>query len=206
MDLLTNGLFDIREFCYHISPEVFKREAKYASIRFSFHEGTNFVLADKVWALQNSGYEVGIWGVNHPHGHIKMRNKEMKKRCKWLNLDYREKEFLGQLPLEDKLHGTYKYPDAVNAKKRLEKVWCKPSELLINPSGYIYRCHADLYACRNYIGHILDPDVNFDIGFKECENYGTCNPCDIKLKTDRFQEEGHCSVQIKGKGVVEHEQ
>lgn len=191
LDLLTNGMFDVREFCHYIGAEVFMREAKYASLRFSFHSKTNLGLATKIWMMQNSGYEVGVWAIDHPLN--KFGNDQMKERCKWLNIDYREKEFLGYYG--GQLRGTYKYPDAIEYHGK-KKVWCKPSEMLINPAGYIFKCHGDLYANRNYLGHILDKEVVFP-GYTECEHYGTCNPCDIKLKTNRFQESGHCAVDIK---------
>lgn len=198
MDLLTNGTFDLREFCHFISPDLFIRDAKYACIRFSFHQKTNHALAYKVWTMQNSGYNVGVWGVDHPGDDSKDRNKEMRDICRWLNIDYREKEFLGESG--GHLYGTYKYPDACS-KKFKRRVWCKPSELLINPAGYIFRCHADLYANRDYIGHILDDEIKFP-GFMECKNYGYCNPCDVKLKTNRLQESGYCAVEIRGKEVI----
>ena len=184
MDLLTNGLFDVGEFCNKISPSVFEREAKYASIRFSYHANTNMqALMAKVWLLQIRGYSVGIWGLDN------IDNTEIQDFCKWLNIDFRVKEYL------DKTHGTYKYPKALNG--RLKKVLCKPSELLINPVGYIFRCHADLYANRNPIGHILADEITFP-DYLPCDYFGACNSCDIKLKTNRFQEYGHCSVIIEG--------
>lgn len=197
LDLLKNGTFDVREFAYHVSPEVFKREAKYASIRVSFHQKTHpMAQAIKVWELQNSGYEIGVWAVDHPDT-VNAKNPEMQSICKWLNIDYRTKEFLGVW--NGKLYGTYKYPESIG-KRETKRVWCKPSELLINPAGYIFRCHADLYANRDYIGHVLDKEVSFP-GFRECKRFGNCNPCDVKLKTNRLQEFGHCSVTIKGKGI-----
>ena len=196
-DLLTNGLFDLREFCHKVHPDTFKRNAKYASIRFSYHEKTNHALIFKVWEMQNAGYEVGIWGVKHPSPIVREQNDYVKEACRWLNIDYREKEFLGIYNGE--VHGTYKYRGAVG-KKKGRKVWCKSKDFLINPSGHIFRCHADLYANSNFIGHILDNEIKFP-GFTECNNYGRCNPCDIKLKYNRFQEGGHCSVEIKGKGI-----
>jgi hypothetical protein len=33
--------------------------------------------------------------------------------------------------------------------------------------------------------------------FRDCYYYGSCNPCDVKVKTDRFQKFGHTSVEIK---------
>lgn len=192
LDLLTNGMFNLKEFTQEIPCTVFKRGAKYASIRFSYHTKMSPVaLAMKVWELQNRDYEVGIWGLD-----ISQRNnKAMKNFCDCLNLDFRVKEYLSD---ED---GTYKYPEAHTGKFR-RQVWCKGSELIIGPSGHIFRCHADLYSNRNWIGHILDDYVVFP-EFEECENYGHCNPCDIKLKTNRLQEFGYCAVQIKGEEVKE---
>jgi hypothetical protein len=186
LDLLTNGTFDLEEFCKQIPPSAFKREAKYASIRFSYHEKmepVNLVL--KVWELQNRGYSVGIWGLDCNEE----LNRYMKNMCDSLKLDFRIKEYL------DKTHGTYKYPEAINGKKN--KVYCKTSELLFSPSGHIFKCHADLYANRLPLGHILDKIIP-DFSYRECNSFGFCSPCDIKLKFNRFQESGHCSVTIKG--------
>lgn len=197
MDLLTNGSFDLREFCELIAPKTFKRGARYASIRLSLHAKTDIqALAMKTYMLQNSGYEVGIWGFKIPWKVHDPRLEEAISLYRGLNIDFRIKEFLGKSYTGDKIHGTYKYPEAINSKPK--KVWCKSSELLINPSGKVFRCHADLYAGRNPLGHILDKNFKIREGFYECTNYGRCNPCDIKLKTDRFQKNGHCSVEIKG--------
>src|SRR3989338_4982210 len=38
-----------------------------------------------------------------------------------------------------------------------------------------------------------------DKKFRPCEWFGHCNPCDIKVKTNRFQQFGHSSVEIKFK-------
>lgn len=186
LDLLTNGMFDLREFCSQISPTIFKRNAKYASIRFSYHSKMSpIALVMKVWELQNRGYEVGIWGLDsNLH-----QNKAMTNLCECLNIDFRVKEYLSAKT------GTYKYPEAISGVTK--KVWCKGSELLIGPSGHLFRCHADLYSNRNWYGHILDKEIKIP-GFAECNFYGSCNPCDIKLKTNRLQEGGHCSVEIKG--------
>lgn len=183
LDLLTNGKFNRQIFMGRIYYDIFKRKAPYASIRFSYHKDLNEEhLMDKIGIMQSEGYSVGVWGLDH------VDNTEMKNFCKANNVDFRIKQFL------DKEHGTYKYPDAINGE--LKTVMCKPSELLINPSGKIYRCHADLYAERNHIGHILDDEINFP-DYLACDYYGECNPCDVKLKTNRLQENGHCSVIIK---------
>jgi hypothetical protein len=182
-DLLTNGDFPISDFLIGVNSEIFKREAPYASIRFSYHGGDPLRLVNKVYHLQQHGYSVGIWGLSN------QENKLVKHLCESLNVDFRVKQYL------DEKHGTYKYPSAVGSSIGTH-THCKPSELLIAPDGFIYRCHADLYAARDSIGHILNEEIRFP-NFLPCDNFGQCNPCDIKLKTDRFQVGGHCSVEIK---------
>ncbi|HPP88447.1 MAG TPA: hypothetical protein PLM75_11370 [bacterium] len=61
-------------------------------------------------------------------------------------------------------------------------VKCKPSELLINPAGELFKCHHFLYSNINSCGNITD--FNFYLDFNEitCYNYGLCNPCDVKIK------------------------
>ena len=72
LDLLTNGTFNVKEFCDHIHSGVFNRAAKYASVRFSYHTNTNpTAIAMKVFHLQNNGYNVGIWGFDK-HQSIEM--------------------------------------------------------------------------------------------------------------------------------------
>lgn len=169
---------------------VFNRQAKYASLRFSFHQNTNAVgLALKVSEMISNHYNCGIWGLNHPH--MEKKNEEMADLCKWLGIDYREKEYL------DTTHGDYKYKNAVSGSTSNSIVMCKASELLIAPDGSIFRCHSDLYAGVNPIAHILDENVEIKEEFRPCNRYGLCNPCDIKIKTNRFQEWGHTSVEIK---------
>ena len=69
--------------------------------------------------------------------------------------------------------------------------------LIIGPDGHVFRCHADLYEGREAIGHLLDKEVPLPGEFRECGFFGFCNPCDIKVKTNRFQEFGHTSVEIR---------
>ena len=61
----------------------------------------------------------------------------------------------------------------------------------------MYRCHSDLYAGRDPIGHTLDPDFQIEDVYRKCDVFGHCNPCDLKVKTNRLQEFGHTSVDIK---------
>jgi hypothetical protein len=60
----------------------------------------------------------------------------------------------------------------------------------------VHRCHSDLYEGRQAIGHILDPGFEIDNKFRPCSVFGHCNPCDIKVKTNRFQIFGHTSVEV----------
>lgn len=187
MDLLTNGDFDLAEFTKRLSPKVFNRPAKYASIRFSFHKNTwEHKLIKTVYKLNEAGYSVGIWGLKSPH--MELRNFLMEITCGMLGIDYREKEFLSASS------GNYKYPEYMTGEK--EKCLCRPSELLIAPDGYIYRCHRDLYSGNGAYAHILDKEVNLIDGFAICKK-PKCNFCDVKIKTNRYQVDGWTAVEIK---------
>lgn len=195
MDLLTNGDFNPYYFCKKISPKIFKRGAKYASIRFSYHprETTIEHLADSVNWMKKQGYDVGIWGLDHPA--FKSLNAHAVEYCAKLKIDFRIKEFLGIW--KNKRYGTYKYPDGVSQRSHKNFVFCKPSELLINPQGNIFVCHRNLYMGENSQGSISNPNIKLLDKYKICYNFGFCNLCDIKLKFNRYQKGGHCSVDIK---------
>lgn len=194
IDLMTNCSFDIDEFTRNIKSTRIRREAPYASIRVSYHPGQQDLqlLMKKVKRLQDLGYHIGIWTIDHPEhkGLIQVA----RDFAEIYNVDFRLKEFLGEY--DGKMYGEYKYPDAITGKV-LKTVKCKTTELLIGPDGCIYRCHSDLYAGRNQIGHILDANFKIREVYRQCTNYGDCNPCDVKVKTNRFQIMGHTSVDIK---------
>jgi MoaA/NifB/PqqE/SkfB family radical SAM enzyme len=193
LDILTNLEFDIDLFIHQIDPERIKRDAPYASIRVSYHPEVMNIdeLAVRVIKLKDAGYSIGIWGVLHPKWEKEVLAAQ--DYCLALGIDFRTKEFLGNH--EGVLYGTYAYQDACDQKTK-KKVSCRTSELLIGPEGNIYRCHADLYGNRNPIGHLLNPSFKCSTEFLECTDFGGCNPCDVKLKTDRFQQNGHTSVEI----------
>lgn len=194
IDLLTNLESDIDRFMRQISPERLKRDAPYASIRVSFHPETMAIeaLATKVLKLMDAGCSIGIWGVEHPL--FESAIAKAREYCTNLGIDFRAKDFLGEYGGE--LHGQYKYAGACDRKER-KTVECRTTELLIGPSGHVYRCHSDLYEEREPVGHILDPAFVIDTGFRLCQNFGHCNPCDVKVKTNRFQQFGHTSVEIR---------
>ncbi len=200
IDLLTNMQFDVTEFTSKVPPSRIKRNAPYASIRVSYHPQVMDLerTMEKALTLQERGYSIGLFGVLHPdQAEIILAAQE---KCRAAGLDFRTKEFLGFH--EGRLHGHYLFPEAVMGGTH-EAVQCRNSEMLIDPSGFVFRCHHDVYKGLNPIGHILDAGFTMERKFRSCQFFGKCNPCDIKLKNNRFQEFGHCSVEIEGVPVKE---
>jgi organic radical activating enzyme len=198
MDLLTNMAFDADEFIRRVPVERFTRTAPYAAIRASYHPGGNDIseLIEKTRKMQDAGFRVGIYGILHPDKNLKAHILEVMEKCLKMGIDFRTKEFLGNY--KGTAYGTFKYRACVNAKKK-KSCLCRSSELIADPAGFVYRCHADLYLGRAPVAHILDEafsEKEMD-KFRECSYYGDCNPCDVKVKTNRYQIFGHTSVQIK---------
>lgn len=194
IDILTNLQFNISEFIDKVEPRRLTRDALYASIRVSYHPETMDLddLIKRTKRLLEAGFSVGIWSVMHPkYGKI---INEAQSRCRDLGIDFRLKEFLGEH--EEKLHGTYRYEGACD-KKFKKKVLCRTTEFLMDSEGKVYRCHADLYSGVDSIGSIFDSGFQVDNKFRECDHFGHCNPCDVKVKTNRFQQFGHTSVEVK---------
>lgn len=193
IDVLTNLQFDIDRFMQEVPADRVKRASPYASIRVSYHPEVMQLepLAEKVLKMLEHGYSIGIWGVLHPDQEEEVLRA--MEYCKGLGIDFRTKEFLGECNGE--MHGTIRYPGACDGKFSRHAM-CRTTELIIGPTGGIYRCHGDLYEGRAPIGHILDPDFQIDDKFRPCEVFGHCNPCDVKVKTNRFQVFGHTSVEI----------
>ena len=198
MDLMTNLMFDVDRFIREVPVWRFTREAPYAAIRVSYHPNQNDSddLISKTLKLQQAGFRVGLYGIEHPDAEIRAHILEVQTRCLKLGLDFRLKEFLGGY--DGRMYGTFKYDDCV-AAQNLKNCECRTTEIIVDPAGYVYKCHADLYGGRNSIAHILDSDFNEDSidEFRNCSDYGTCNPCDVKVKTNRFQVFGHTSVEIR---------
>ncbi len=194
IDVLTNLQFDPHKFMSNISSDRFDRELPYPAIRVSYHPETMVLndLIKKAKILHDNGYSIGIFSVDHPDS--KQDIEKCSDLCKKNGLIFKTKELLDIH--NDKIHGSYFYEDSCFSKT-LKKCQCKTSELLLSPEGDIYRCHHDLYNKILPTGHILDKEFKVKDIFRECKFYGNCNPCDVKLKNNRFQEFGHCSVQIK---------
>lgn len=194
LDLLTNFMFDVDAFIQNIPPERFTRDAKYAAIRVSYHPGQNDIddLILKAKKMADAGFYVGIYSVMVPSNQIHIMG--IQERCHNEGIDFRVKEYLGFDG--QNWHGTYRYPEAISQK--VEKYCdCKTSELIVGPTGDVYRCHSDLYESRAPIGYILDPEFKIEEVHRPCYVFGHCNPCDIKIKTNRHQEFGHTSVDIQ---------
>lgn len=194
LDLLTNLQFDPHQFMKVVKATRFKRDLPYPSIRVSYHPETMDLeeTINKVRTLHENDYSIGLFTVDHPDAADDI--KKAQEKCDELGILFKTKELLGMH--DGKLYGTYHYPDSVFSKE-LKNCLCKTSELLISPEGDIFRCHHDLYNKLTPIGHILDPDFEIHDIFRECQFYGNCNPCDVKKKNNRFQNFGHCSVEIK---------
>lgn len=194
IDILTNLQFDVQEFMSKVKPDRVKRKSPYASIRVSYHPQTMELeeVIEKTLKMLQRDYSIGIWAVTHPHYEKKIR--EAQERCQKLGIDFRLKEFLGED--EGKMHGTYRYAGACD-KKFKKNVECRTTEFLLDSRGHVFRCHSDLYAGIDVIGDLFDPDFQLDDKFRPCDHFGHCNPCDIKVKTNRFQEFGHTSVEIR---------
>ncbi|MCE1225270.1 MAG: radical SAM protein [Geobacteraceae bacterium] len=198
MDLMTNLMFDVNVFIKNVPLWRFTREAPYAAIRVSYHPGQNDIddLIVKTIKLRDAGFRVGLYGIEHPDPQLRMHIQETQRRCLELGLDFRMKEFLGEYG--GKMFGTFKYDNCATGQTMRTCV-CRTTEIIVDPAGYVYKCHADLYNGRDPIAHILDPDFNENSidKFRSCSSFGSCNPCDVKIKTNRFQVFGHTSVEIR---------
>lgn len=195
VDLLTNLSFDVAEFAERVSPARFLREAPYPAIRVTYHPGQSPLddLLKKVTFLRDRGYPIGLYAIRAP-GTEKMI-EGLRERATRAGLDFRTKEYLGLWRGE--VHGTYHYPEGVFART-FQNCQCRTTELLIAPDGSVYRCHRDLYAGEHRVGSILDEaPYTPEYRFRECARFGDCNPCDLKRKTNRFQIDGHASVEIQ---------
>ena len=194
LELLTNLTFDVNEFVKKTSPERFtKKDGAYKSIRVSYHPEKHnpAELVEKASILQENGYKVGIFGINHPES--MKQNIEFAEMARKKNVYFFIKDFLGEF--KGQKFGFLKYPDAVGQKEGKE-VLCRTKNITIGPDGNAYRCHRDLYHEQNEIGNITDGHFNFKYRFKPCNDYGLCNPCDIKARANRFLESGDCNVEV----------
>lgn len=196
IDLLTNGQFDIDEFMACVPVKKFTvKGPEYKAIRMSYHvksmDAKN--LAERAGRLIDVGYNVGIFGINHPENLA--ANVLMTEICSRMGIYFFVRDFLGFY--DDTLHGYFKYPGALNGNKK--ECLCRTQELLIGPEGNAYRCHRDLYADEFNIWNFNDEYIAIDENFRSCSNYGLCNFCDVKKKLSPDLITGKCSVEIYAK-------
>lgn len=197
-DLLTNLEFDVNDFIRRVPVYRFVRVAPYPSIRATYHPGYNNIekMIQKTLRLMNAGFKIGIYATEYPDTELTGNIRKAQDLCKKEGIDFRTKEFLGYW--RNRLYGTYKY-DLTIAAKQADQCLCRTCELLVGPDAHVYRCHADLYNRREPIGNILDREFRIEEidRFRPCDYFGTCNPCDIKITTNKNQQFGHTSVTIK---------
>ena len=197
MDLLTNLSFSVDEFIANVPLWRFGRESPYASVRISYHHQFSDPeeITRKSLKLMNAGYRIGVYGIKVPDQQKLKAIEEFGRTCNNKGIDFRMKEFLGVW--QGRCYGNFKYTGAVCGDTR-KHCLCRTSELLLAPDGSIYRCHSELYQHRNPISSIFDGNCNGQIlkKFRPCHHFGDCNPCDVKIKTDRYQHFGHTSVEI----------
>lgn len=195
IDILTNLMWSqqkMEEFLAKVNPERLKRDAKYPSIRVSYHPTQQDIqeLVRRAKIFQDAGFSIGIYSVLFPSPETLSAIYQAQFVCRNAGIDFRLKDFMGTY--DGKEYGTYAYK---NLRSQHARVLCKTSELLISPIGQIHRCHADLYAGRYPVAHIDDPELVIQDIRLLCTELD-CNPCDVKLKTDYRQELGHTSVEI----------
>jgi len=198
IDLLTHLMFNIDEFIKRASPDRFTKSSNsaYRSIRASYHVTRHNPrdLIKRARKLQDAGFSIGIFGLTHPANAVP--NMQMAELARQEQVLFIPKDFLGRF--DGKMIGHYKYPEGLDGK--LKTVKCRSKELLISPEGNIHKCHRDLYRNEYPIGNIRD-DFKIEHKFRLCSNYGECNPCDMKLKTNQFLDKIDCQVEIKNISV-----
>ena len=181
INLLTNLQFDIPEFLKRVKPSDFKQSdyPAYRSIRVSYHHPKHnpSELIGKVRALQDNGFSVGLFGLTHPdNAGANLMMAELARSAKVLFIP---KDFMGDH--NGQMYGTYRYPAGLDGVAK--QAQCRTSELLLSPEGNIHRCHSDLYHNLNPIGNITG-EYSIEYKFRPCDNYGKCNPCDVKQKVN----------------------
>lgn len=196
VDVLTNlscGSVEFIDNCPR-KPFVVDGNDAYKAIRVSYHCHSPISPEDLVGYaddIQKAGYSIGIFAISHPDAIVD--NCSMAELCRKRGIYFFVKDYLGEY--NGQMMGCYKWPEAVSGCSK--KCMCRTNELLIGPDGSIFRCHRDLYANEGSIGNLLDDDLKLEWKHRPCDKFGQCNPCDVKLKTNRFMVAGSSSVDIQ---------
>jgi hypothetical protein len=185
----------LKRFCQLKTLEWNKRPSPYPTIRVSFHSGQNDYreLIARIRELQEI-VSIGLFHIEHP-ANIKL-TEEIRALARQAGIEFRTKAFLGEY--NGQMYGLYKYPDACAGHATRRHVLCRNSVFPIAPDGNIYRCHSDLYAGYKggVIGNISDPDLAMEFKYRDCDHYGLCSPCDVKIKTNHLQQPGYTSINV----------
>lgn len=174
-----------------------KRDAPYPTIRVSYHKGQNDYkeLIERIAELQDI-LSIGLYYLTHPD-QSQEEIEQIKSYARKFNVELRLKDFLGMH--NGKRYGEFYYPDAVLGERKGINVFCKNTVVPVSPAGDIYLCHSDLYFKRSdrVLGNLLDDTFEFPSDHLPCDNYGLCSECDVKIKTNHYQQYGYTSVNIK---------
>lgn len=193
VDLLTNLSFRLEDFVARTNPKRFCAPtlSGYKGIRVSYHaeKMNRYELVEKVAYLQDAGYPIGIFGINHPTALAD--NIEMAELARKHRVYFFIKDFLGEI--NGTQFGYYRYPEALDGAEKTRR--CRTNELIVGPDGGIFRCHYDLYTDKSAVGFIRSGMPEWKM--QTCTYCGLCNPCDVKMKTNRFLQAGHSSVEIE---------
>jgi hypothetical protein len=187
----------------YIKPEHFKnlrtlrwnkRESPYPTIRVSYHHQQHKYdeLIERIAGFKDI-VDIGIFVMGPPIHTIEQMTWMAEVADIW-GVEFRTKEFLGKY--KDEFYGTFKWPEACAGKLLHKTVECRNTVAVIGPDGSLYKCHSDLYNNRGPFANILDDEFEFP-DYLSCQWVGTCNPCDIKQKTDHNQHFGYTSVDIR---------
>ncbi len=174
-----------------------QRQAAYPRIRVSYHRGQNnyHELIDRIADMQKV-VSIGLYYMEAPV----TPQEEIDDLCAYAQksgVDARKKDFLGEF--NGKMYGHLRYSEAALGRPHGCVVLCKNTVVPIAPDGTIYRCHSDLYFRRQEcaLGNILNKEFSFPVEHLPCNVYGMCSACDVKIKTNRYQQYGYTSVDIK---------
>ncbi len=202
VDILSNLMFDLKAFVRKIDPAALSRDAPYAPIRASYHPEQFSLesIVKRVEFLQEHGFRVGLYGVLHPDQAAEIERAQQV--CLDRGIDFRTKPFLGRH--NGVLHGRFAYPLACG-EISVGSCECASSELLIAPDGALQRCHHHLYNGFAPLASVRDEEIVLTDDFLPCAHFGACNPCDVKIKNNRFQQFGHVSVRIRNVRVENSE-
>lgn len=174
-----------------------RRQAPYPRIRVSYHRGQNRYedLIRRIADLQDL-VSIGMYYLDTPATPLE-EIAAIRSFAANYGVEVRSKEFLGRWGQQ--VYGTYLYPEAVSGIRQPDPVLCKNTVIPIAPDGMIYRCHSDLYfqRRRHALGNVLDERFEFPRDHQACDNFGLCSECDVKVKTNRYQQFGYTSVDIR---------